>query len=710
MNAFRFAGTRSDALIGYMKAIALLRLISDQADDEARGGWDGPAFVLRTNLNREQLADFFLDCYRPTPVMNPWNSGAGFDARSRREAAGQVLDALEQTDDPRWSASRDVLALARRIVAEAGEEPAKSEVLRTLRERYPDDALLWLDAAVVVGPETPRFPPLLGTGGNDGRLDFSINFLRQALRVVRAAAREERELLLFDALDGTSRAQVANDLAIGQYAPANAGGVNASVGFAGDTLLNPWDYVFLVEGLVVFAGAMVKRFGPSVRPAFPFTFSTTVGGYGSASSEEGSRGEVWLPRWSGFAAFRAVSNLIRTARVDVAIGPADEAGLRTRAATSALEAAQAAMSRGISVGIDGFERIVIAQRNGLAFSATRVGFVRADRANEAAAALSRNAAAWIHRLRGKGDTLGAAARQALKSYDDAVFDYAARPGPTLLQTWVAALGALDAAVAMSPPEGVHPFAFGSEGDADSVARGLEDGSPEHHIAAAFCSLGNGSRDLALRAQISPVVVERNGFVYGGRGVIPADMTRTLGAVAVRRIREAHETRNRRSIRGAVASSVSIELVRRFLDGGVDDGRIARLLFGYALLPPIRLERTQEISRTTTGRREAAVPSAAWCALKLLCDGVSDDQSPTMQPHVATLLQANDAPRALREAYRILTIQATMGQSESDVARVRDVRFASLADSNRSLAALLLPLTESGRQAVRNAVLIRKVQR
>ncbi len=52
------------------------------------------------------------------------------------------------------------------------------------RNRCPDELLPWIDAAVVLAGDGPVFPPLLGTGGNDGRLDFSTNFHQSLLDVI----------------------------------------------------------------------------------------------------------------------------------------------------------------------------------------------------------------------------------------------------------------------------------------------------------------------------------------------------------------------------------------------------------------------------------------------------------------------------------------------------------------------------------------------
>ena len=68
-------------LAHYLKALGILRLVSEQADSDARGWWEGTRFRLATTLTPEELEAFFLCDYQPTPLVSPWNKGAGFFAK-----------------------------------------------------------------------------------------------------------------------------------------------------------------------------------------------------------------------------------------------------------------------------------------------------------------------------------------------------------------------------------------------------------------------------------------------------------------------------------------------------------------------------------------------------------------------------------------------------------------------------------------------------
>ena len=64
-------------LAHYLKALGILRLVSEQVDADATGWWKNDTFWLRSSLDREGLVEFFLEKYSPTPIVVPW-SGADF--------------------------------------------------------------------------------------------------------------------------------------------------------------------------------------------------------------------------------------------------------------------------------------------------------------------------------------------------------------------------------------------------------------------------------------------------------------------------------------------------------------------------------------------------------------------------------------------------------------------------------------------------------
>jgi CRISPR-associated protein Csx17 len=174
------AGCTPVPLASYLKALGVLRLVAEQADPDARGYWENEQFVLESRLDEEGLNGFFLEQYEPTPIIAPWNGGSGFYPKDNKSG----IEPIEQGDVPRLRALRDAIGVARTNLDQLGlqEKPegeAKRELLNSLRAKLDDRALAWLDASVLLTEENPKYPPLLGTGGNDGRLDFTNNFMQR---------------------------------------------------------------------------------------------------------------------------------------------------------------------------------------------------------------------------------------------------------------------------------------------------------------------------------------------------------------------------------------------------------------------------------------------------------------------------------------------------------------------------------------------------
>ncbi|HID49928.1 MAG TPA: hypothetical protein EYP40_10025, partial [Chromatiales bacterium] len=78
-------GCTPTPLASYLKALAIHRLVAEQKDPEARGWWQGQHFVLESTLDEDGLKAFFLDEYRPTPIIAPWNGGSGFYPKDNKD-------------------------------------------------------------------------------------------------------------------------------------------------------------------------------------------------------------------------------------------------------------------------------------------------------------------------------------------------------------------------------------------------------------------------------------------------------------------------------------------------------------------------------------------------------------------------------------------------------------------------------------------------
>ena len=671
-------GCTPTPLASYLKALGVLRLISlpanqvsgKAADPHARGWWENESFHLRTTLSRDDLLSFFLHEYAPSPIIAPWNGGSGFYAKDNKEgfdplAADQVAKRFEHISSAIRSASRAVSGLA---LTERPEGAVKVELVARLRGDLPDAALAWVDAALALSGGGLAYPQLLGTGGNDGRLDFTNNFAR------RLASRA-KPTGLFDAATGEPSNDAAQllagalfaapipglrSVAVGQFAPGAAGGPNATTGYSSDSEVNPWDFVLMLEGATAFAGAATRRhqtttgFGAS----FPFTVRTVGAGWGGvgAADENDARAEFWAPLWIRPARFCEIDSLFGEGR----------AVLNGRTARDGLEFARAAASLGVSRGFRAFERFGFLMRAGKAYLATPIGRRFSTPSPGAQLIADLDAGGWLDRARrvGRNDEEPGAARQAIKRLEDALFDLVAATGTSRnVERAIVGLGQVVGWLAVSPSGrqavGTPPPVLWS-----TWLERADDGSAEFRIAAALAGIGlpapmrpghvanaqadhdggNGESSAASKtsdAEKSPADATRawsniappmaahlapldeKSFFYRGRlstrrtwrdGDAPPTVVWRAGALVSNMIAVLERRLVEAAIRGledkplAGATVARLADVATFLSGDFDDARCAALLAGLVWAQPARL-------RTAHAKAGSSPVPFAYAALK-----------------------------------------------------------------------------------------------
>ena len=693
------AGCTASPLAHYLKALAVLRLVGEQADSEVRGYWRAREFVIRTTLTRDDLLTFFLRRYQPSPVVSPWNGGSGFAPKDNREALGAIGATTSERFDVYRRTIRASEALFVRFAGSAKvNKDVKEEMLSACRAELPDEALPWLDAACVITSGRVAFPPLLGTGGNDGRLDFSNNFMQRLLDVLPTdsgdAPRRSRDWL-DGSLFGSPVRGLLKGKAIGQFLPSAAGGPNATAGFDADSLVNPWDFVLLVEGSILFAAAAVRRLEANAHGgfAYPFTVRSTRIGYTSAAPEE-SRGEIWLPTWSKPASPVEVITLLSEGRAQVG----------RRRARSAIDFARAVAAYGVDRGLDGFERYGFHERNGLAYFATHLDHVPVRRNPKVD--LLDEVDGWIEALRSKsgGDGTPASVRRAVNELDRACLALCRDGAPRRVQDVLIALGACEQTLvasvrwAQDDRGGLRPLV----GLSGRWVEAADDGSAEWALAVSLASVsrpdGTGIRSHLEAVEVArgasgdtwaswaPAGARSNDVVRTGAG--PIDL---LVAIAERWLLRAERDG---LPSGGLAGSVGASLadVAAFIDARLDEDRIVSLLG-----PLTFVDRRELASSARASARVSGVPDAGYALLKLCAAGrpvreVTVPLDRSIFRHAA----AGDLSEATRRASRRLRA--------SDLPVAIEVMHSSSAACRRRLAAVLFPLNASAVDSLARQVL------
>lgn len=448
IHVHQLTGCRPTPLAHYLKALGILRLVATDADPNARGWWKDDIFRLATVLDRDSLESYFVNDYSPTPLLAPWNGGSGFYPKDNKIG----IDGIANSIASRFGNYRVAIAQAKAVASHLSEKPKKgsekNQLVSACRLIWRGAALQWLDAAMTIGSDgEPVFPAMLGTGGNDGRLDFTSNFMQRLVGLFdveseTGAAKPNTDLLLKNAFWETPNDKLETT-AIGQFLPSSAGGPNGSNGFSGSIGVNPWDFILMLEGSVLFCSGLSRRCQGNVLPqaAAPFAVRGSGSGYGSSSpSDVGARGEQWMPLWNQPSMIAEIRSLFREGKSEI----------NGRPAVRGTDLARAVARMGVARGIKQFERYGYIERNGLSNLAVPLGrFQVSPRPNQR---LLDEAAPWIDRLRQIAtDRLAPASMlQAYRSCEQAVFNCAQFSRPKDFLDLLIAMGQAEDQFLQSP--------------------------------------------------------------------------------------------------------------------------------------------------------------------------------------------------------------------------------------------------------------------
>ncbi len=688
-------GCTPTPLAGYLKALAILRLVAEQKDAEARGWWEGEHFVLESVLDEEGLKAFFLAEYKPTPIIAPWNGGSGFYLNDNKGG----ISALEKSADIRFHGYLESITIGKLSIKlmKLSESPkdkvVKSNLLIYLRSQLPDGALAWMDAALMLSSEDVRFPPLLGTGGNDGRLDFTNNFMQRLNDVFGLSDKNDEQTSnawLDESVYRNPQPFLTNKKAIGQFSPGQSGGPNAGTGYDAESLINPWDFVFMIEGALLFAAAATRRLGSEERSAltFPFTVRPKGSGQGGLSMGDGAsaRAEMWLPLWERPTALLALKSLLSEGRVT----------LGRCSVKDGLDFARAISLLAVNRGINSFQRYAFMMRSGKAYLATPLTRFRVPR--EPLQDLLSELDHWLWRFQAwaRGDNTPNRVKSLAQRLDNALFDLTRQRGDRygVVQKVLIIVGEIQRYAGTSPAtqEKIPPVPILSE-RWFSAAR---DNGIEFRIAAALTGLhGTKEQPLPMRVHLSPLdpkgrkdpVWLLEGKKHKYRTWHYGGLEKNLISVLEKRLLLMQKDGfSDKPLNGW--PGVDLTSMTTFLAGETDDNRIAQLLAGLA---HCRVPRHIEWEPVEDF---CAIP-AAFTLLKLVmtpdrqlrrCGLLMDHERLPVPSGLVRRLAAGRVDDAVRLAQRRLRIAGISPLPESPCG-------AGLSGS-RLAAALLIPLTDA----------------
>lgn len=587
--AVALTGTALQPLGRYLKGLGVFRIVAEQLDPNATAWWANGSLTIRSTAGRDDLVDFLVHDYVPTALVSPWNKGSGFgpdDAKSSKTAV-EAVGAIATSTDVRLEPYRRAIDVVERLRAQPGwYDLTKEQQVALCRSSLPDEAVAWIDAAVVLTAGSSRFPPLLGTGGNVRRIDLSANYMRHVFSLLGRAPRKRsqvdvRELAahsLFDhSVTRLDRAKMS------QFDPGAAGGPAAIPWGSSAEVGNPWDFVLLLEGALMFASSAARRLAASHATAStPFTVSAAPTGHGTASAVETLRDETWAPIWTAPTRFGELVHFLGEGR----------AQYKGAQASSALDLARSIASLGVDRGVAGFVRYAFAERNGQSNFAIPLGYRPVE--NVEGVRCLGQLDPWTDRIR-RIKNPPSSFVTALNRIEGAQFAAASQGTSAEMQHVLTEAAALDRLLARS--SGHREHAGGARLAASDWLPVLDDNSHEFAVARALVSLRSANplpserrmahRGWLARLFFNPLHPEHPPAVQSLDGRPLVHVLADCAVALAQRNAQSSAADTHDEIRHRAAQVLSIgaprEAVSNFMAGRLDDDKIKQLFGGLMLL-------------------------------------------------------------------------------------------------------------------------------
>ena len=698
MSQLILSGCTPVPLAHYLKALGVLRLVAESngGDANCTASWETDQLMLNSRFNEETLVTFFATEYQPTAIVAPWNGGSGFFPKDNDTA----LSEIEKGQAARLERYRAGIKAARRelnrinLTAKPDGEN-KALLLQSCRNAFPEDAVCWLDAAFVLGKNGARFPPLLGTGGNDGRLEFTNNFLQRIVEVMDPQTGEptaNSRRWLRAALFGSAAPGCIVKAPVGQFFPGAAGGANGTSGFDAPSGVNPWDFILMIEGALLFAAASVKRLDSTSDGSLVYPFCVRQAGIGYASAaiadETDARCEMWMPLWKQPTQLTELYSLLGEGRAQV----------RGRATRNGVDFAQAAVTLGVDRGITAFQRYGFQVRNGLAYFATPLERIIVRR--NARADLLADIEHWHDRLRQKAGPQAnpappASVVRALNLLEIRIVELCRDNTASRMQAVIAALGSTERALVRSykwttesaylrPLHALRP----------EWLTAADDGTAEFRLACSVAGMRGciGREFLWFRQHLEPLemgATEVHSWVTWatnpGNDVVwhDGDLVDALNTVLARRLVRV-QAAGGHGYPDLSPRPARLNDIAAFIEGRTDNDLLANLIWGLSLVKwpqikslPYGLQNTQE-----------AIPSSFYALLRLCLRRTKEVDEMEHIPVVPAIFY-----RAIAGDGKTASILAARRLRASGKAPLIDSVSVSGDIARRTAAAMLFPVSD-----------------
>lgn len=639
-------------LASYLKALGILRLVSEQKDSACRGAWRNDRFVLASCLSREELESFFLKEYRPNAVFNPWGGRSGFYPSKSETTSRELLERIVESKEERFADFKsDVGTVQKALEIHDNRKPKDGEeqyvLLSEIHNTLRGAGANWIPTCAPLGPDanTSYKPPIFGTGGNEGSGSYTSAFYKAVVECL--LDRKWDEGLSETLWNALSQSLWKGNF--GQFVPDSNG--------------NAWDLLLAFEGAQI-VRSNVARCLASLRSSVlssPFSVSSGATGVGSLASNDENiiqkgktfegRGEQWFPLWKTWATCPEVRALFDEGRIS-----------SKKMKPTPLDLASAISRSAVPKGIDSFIRYGYLQRRNcathFAVPLGRIPVVARPRSR-----LIDNISTWMDRLHKEARSRTASARivVAERALSDAAFDALTHDeSPSRWQKVLLALVEVERLQASGTARGIGPIPRLSP----EWLVACDDGSAEYRLARALGSAAarfseSGYPVDSIRGHFLPF--DKNGRKLekeeNGRNVrVVAHGRRPmedLTAILERRTVESGQKEGRHpQIKAAPGAGALLSDLSLWIDGRVDPFRCVNLARAFMALDWRRWSPSDNGTALSPSRD---FPSDAWCVLRLsaLAWPLDRDLDIPFDPAIVRRLKAGDGIEAVRLALRRL---------------------------------------------------------
>lgn len=683
MNILELNGCSPSPLAHYLKALGILRLVTEQADDTARGWWEGERFRLATKLSKDELERFFLDKYEPTPIYNPWGGRSGFYPDNSEKSARLALEKIENSQHQRFQTYKDVIKTTKDMIntISNGKKPndeKKEQLILSLRRSVRGKSTLWLDTvSAVTGAGDSlnvNFAAIFGTGGNEGSGSYTSAYMEAIDQcLIKASWNHSLPMTLFGSNEVSG---CIWNKSMGQFMPNCPG--------------TPWDLLLAFEGACTVRSAVASRntIDSTKWMASPFFVAPTSSGYMSESradeyalkngKERSGNGEQWFPLWSRPILFSELNHTFLEGR----------AATNKKRAVDGWSMARAISSLGVQKGITEFVRYGYQQRNNQATHfAVPLGRFRVPEKISPKLACLDDLDTWLSMLRKQARHKDAPAR--LRHVERGLFDalFAVTQHPEEASRWQAVL------VCMADVEAVLRTGSGFKAGPIPKLRpewvtAADDLSPEFRLALS-CAL---SRE-PIRQHWLPL--ENNGRFKTSGNSLQSDVRVVMQGrdgvndaihLVLRRLIDAEQHGERRlPITPGFRASARQDDLAELIAGNVDLNRTMTLARALMALDKKQwTDKPLQIGHSSGWQ----YPDDAWLMIRLnmLPCKLPDGKEIPVDPAIVRRLANGDAATAVNLALRRLRSAGI----------ISTVRMASVAPETARLwaAALAFPITKN----------------